>query len=99
MMRVIKQKIVVKTVLMICCALWLSSCATIVGGSKYFAHVRIQGQPDAGIYVQNRLQGRGDAVFQVRRKDANKFSITVKKDGCEDQSFSYKARTFRGWAL
>jgi hypothetical protein len=99
MKSVLKQRIIMKLVLIVSCVFWLSSCATIVGGSKYFAHVRIQGQPDAGIYVQNRLQGRGDAVFQVRRKDANKFSITVKKDGCEDQSFNYRSRTFRGWAL
>lgn len=99
MKSVLKQRVIVKLVLIVGCAFWLSSCATIVGGSKYFAHVRIQGQPDAGIYVQNRLQGKGDAVFQVRRKDADKFSITVKKDGCEDQSFKYKSRTFRGWAF
>ena len=80
-------------------SLFFSSCASIVGGTKYFAHVRVAGSQDAGIYVQNRLQGRGEAVFQVRRKDANKFSFTVKKDGCEDQSFNYRARTFRGWAL
>jgi hypothetical protein len=99
MKNVQKHKLIINTVLVFGLTNLLSSCATIVGGSKYFAHVRIQGQPDAGIYVQNRLQGRGEAVFQVRRKDANKFSITVKKDGCEDQSFNYKTRTFRGWAL
>ncbi len=86
-------------VLLVSVSALLSSCATIVGGSKYYAHVTITGHPNASILVNNRPQGTGSAVFQVKRKDANKFFLTIKEDGCESQNFKYKSRTFRGWAL
>lgn len=77
----------------------LLSSGTIAGGSKYYAHVAVYGHPNATILVNNRPQGVGSAVFQVKRKDANKFALTIKEEGCESQNFKYKSRTFRGWAL
>lgn len=94
-----KQSSMLKTVLLFGLAILLSSCATIVGGNKYIAKVQVNGHPDAGIYVRNRLEGRGYAAFSVRRKDANKFSFTIKKENCLDQTFSYKKRVLRGWAI
>ena len=71
----------------------------IVGGSKYYAKVQVVEHPNAGIYVKNRLEGKGNASFLVRRKDANKFTLTIKKEGCEDQTFKYQKRALRGWSI
>ncbi|GHM99236.1 hypothetical protein WSM22_07260 [Cytophagales bacterium WSM2-2] len=30
---------------------------------------------------------------------ANRLSLTVKEKGCKDQTFEYRTRAFRGWAL
>ena len=38
-------------------------------------------------------------TFKVKRKDANKLSITVKEDGGQEQVFEYKSREFREWAF
>jgi hypothetical protein len=35
----------------------------------------------------------------MRRKDANKLTITVREKGCEPQIHNYTSRTFRGWAF
>lgn len=77
----------------------ITSCATIVGGSKYYAHVKVKDHPNATIEFQGVSQGTGDAVFKVKRAKANKLSITIKEDGCESQTVNYTERTFRGWAF
>ncbi|NDV47321.1 hypothetical protein D0T49_09715 [Paludibacter sp. 221] len=80
-------------------ALLLPSCATIVGGSTYNAHVIVNGSPDAEITFNNRYKGKGTGTFPVRRKDANKVVIKVQEEGCEEQTFMYRSRAFRGWAF
>jgi hypothetical protein len=80
------------------CSFIFSSCATIVGGSRYRANVLVNGGPDADIFYNSRFVGRGNATIYNRRQNANKFSFVVKQKGCEDQTFSFNSRTFRGWA-
>jgi hypothetical protein len=77
----------------------LTSCATIIGGSKYNAHIVVVDKPNAKILYQGEVKGTGAATIKVKRKEANKFSFTVKEDGCEEQQFNYTSRTFRGWAF
>lgn len=76
-----------------------SSCATIFGGTTYNAHIMIQGSSDAKIKYNGYYVGKGSAVFPVKRKDANKVTISVQEDGCEEQTFRYQTRGFRGWAF
>jgi hypothetical protein len=76
-----------------------TSCATIVGGSKYNAHVEVTGRPNAKIYYNGNLKGSGNATFKVRRNEANKFTFTVLEDGCNEQKYNFTSHTFRGWAL
>ena len=76
-----------------------SSCATIVGGSKYVARVQVPDHPNAKIQYQGNFQGTGVASFKVKRKNADKFSVTIKEDGCEDQTKNFTQRQFRGWAF
>jgi|ERR1035437_658467 hypothetical protein len=76
-----------------------SSCATIVGGSRYYAHVYVDDHPDAMISYHGIVKGTGSAVFKVPRLDANIFSATINEENCKEQQIIFKQRSFRGWAL
>lgn len=76
-----------------------ANCATICGGSRYYAHVVVKDKPNARIMYEGSLEGTGKAVISVPRKDIRRFSFTVQQDGCSEQRYQYKSRTFRGWAL
>lgn len=78
---------------------FLSSCATIVGGSRYNAHVIVMDRPAAKISYKGEYQGSGSTFIKVKRSEANKFSFTVKEEGCLEQTYEYKSRAFRGGAL
>jgi len=77
----------------------LTSCATIIGGSKYNAHIVVADRPNAKIVYQGEVKGTGNATIKVKRNEANKFSFIVKEDGCNEQKYDYTSRTFRGWAF
>ena len=77
----------------------LSSCGTIVGGSKYYAKVRVENSRDAKIYYKGSYKGSGEASFKVKRRDADEFSVTIKEEGKEDYIASYTEKSFRGWAF
>ena len=55
----------------------LQSCATIVGGSKYNAHVIVKDHPHATITYKGEFKGTGVALIQAKRKEANTFSVLV----------------------
>ena len=77
----------------------MTSCATIVGGSKYWAKVQVPDHPYAQIEYNGDYQGTGLASFRVSRSDANKFSVTIKETGCETEIKNFTKRSFRGWAF
>lgn len=76
-----------------------ANCATICGGSRYYAHVVVNDKPNARIMYNGALEGTGKAVISVKRTDAKRFAFTVQQDGCSEQQFRFKSRVFRGWAL
>jgi hypothetical protein len=76
-----------------------SSCATIIGGSKYYAHVYVENHPNASISYKGVSGGYGSAVFKVPRSEANHFTITVSEENCAKQNFTFQQRKIRGWAL
>ena len=78
---------------------FLTSCASIVGGSKYWAHVKVPDHPNAKITYKGTYEGAGDVRFKVKRSEANKFSVTINEEGCIEQTFNYSQRSIRGWAL
>ena len=81
------------------CALLFSGCATIVGGSKYTAHIVITDKPNAKIFHHGEFIGTGSAYINVKRNEANNLSFTVKEEACGEQKYNYVSRTFRGWAF
>lgn len=76
-----------------------SSCATIVGGSSYWAKVRVNGHPNAKIEYHGMYQGNGEVYFKAKRSEANQFSVTIKEDSCKAETKNFTQRTFRGWAF
>lgn len=93
------MRTILKTVILGVILLGQSSCATIVGGSKYYARVVVPNRPNAMIKYEGISVGSGTAVFPVKRSSANALSITVKEDGYDEQVFKFTQRTFRGWAF
>lgn len=85
--------------LLISGSIFFSSCATICGGSKYNANIVVNEKPNARIFYHGREIGTGKATVLTKRKDANKFSFSVKEDNCEEQVYKFHSRTFRGWAM
>ncbi len=76
-----------------------SSCATIIGGSKYYAKVVVPEHPDAKIEYKGISVGTGEANFKVKRMEANQFAVTIREEGCETQIKEFKGRKFRGWSF
>ena len=76
-----------------------SSCATIIGGAKYNAKVQVPNHPDATISVNGEYKGQGEAKFLVKRRNADKLSITVQEENCEPETTQFSKKAFRGWAF
>jgi len=93
------NKVLKRIVLVLVVSAVLSSCATICGGSKYNAQVLVPNRSSAQIVYQGEVMGTGSAFIMMNRKDANKFSFTVREKGCEPQTYNYTSRAFRGWAF
>lgn len=77
----------------------MTSCATIIGGSNYWAKVQVPDHPNAKIEYKGNYQGTGGALFIAKRSEANKFSVTIKEEGCETETKNFTQRSFRGWAF
>lgn len=77
----------------------LSSCATIIGGSNYYAFVTVDNHPNATISYKGYPLKNERSLFKIKRADANKLSFTVKEKNCEDQTIEFKKRAFRTGAF
>lgn len=77
----------------------MTSCATIIGGSKYWAKVQIVDHPNAKIEYKGEYIGTGVATILAKRSEANRFSLTIKEEGYETETKNFTQRTFRGWAF
>ncbi len=93
------KSLVQYSIVLIFISLVLESCATICGGSKYHAQVVVAKHPNAEIYYQGQPRGHGTAFISEKRKLANKFSVSIKQKGCEEQSFYFRSKRFRTWAF
>ena len=93
------NKVFNRIALVLVVATFLPSCATICGGSKYYAQVLVPNRSSAEIVYQGEVRGTGSAFIMMKRKDANKFSFTVREKGCAPQIHNYTSRSFRGWAF
>lgn len=80
-------------------ALSFSSCATIVGGAKYNARVRVPDHPNAKISINGQYRGNGEATMLINRKEANMLNVTVQEGEDEPQTTVFNGRKFRAGTL
>ncbi|MCE5175750.1 MAG: SHOCT domain-containing protein [Bacteroidales bacterium] len=93
-----KEKVVIVTAL-VSLSFIFSGCATLIGGSNYYAHVIVENRPGATIYYQGENMGRGQAIVSVPRSHADKLSFVIKEDGGQEEEFLFTQRKFRTWAF
>lgn len=79
--------------------LLFSSCATIVGGAKYNARVRVPDHPNAKISINGQYRGNGEASMLINRKEANMVNVTVQEGEDEPQTTIFSGRRFRAGTL
>jgi len=77
------SKILKRIALVLAVSSIFSSCATICGGSKYNAQILVMNRPTAEIVYRGEIIGTGSTLIMMNRKDANRFSFTVREKGCE----------------
>lgn len=77
----------------------LSGCATIVGGSHYYAHVIVDNRPGAAIFYKGENMGRGQALIKVPRTQADKLVFQVKEENGTEQEFRFNQKCFRSLAF
>ncbi len=77
----------------------LCSCATITGGSKYYAHISVKDHPDALISQAGVPVGVGQAIVKQSRSRPGKLPITISEEGCIEQHVLFKDPVFRGWSF
>lgn len=88
-----------KLSLILLSAVLFSSCATIFGGSRYYAKVVVPNHPNASITYKNIQYGSGEAMINNYRSEANNFEVTIQEEGCQEETHQFSGRTFRGWAF
>lgn len=76
-----------------------SSCATLVGGAKYNARVRVPDHPDAKITVNGQYIGNGQVTASLNRRECNQVNITVQDGDDEPQTVLFNGRKFRTGTL
>lgn len=81
----------------VCVLSMLSGCASIINGSSQQIAIR-SNQPDADLYVNEALIGKGNAMTVFQKKQD--YVITARKDGCNAVSMpvqkSFDATTLLG---
>lgn len=68
-----------KVIPAIICAALLTGCASMFHGSSQQIAIR-SNQPDADLYVNEMLIGKGNAITSFKKKED--YIITARKDGC-----------------
>ena len=59
------------------------SCATICGGARYNATVKVPDHPMAKITVNGEYKGQGEVHFLDGRRNANEFTLGYINSKCE----------------
>ena len=76
----------------------MPSCASMFGSSNYNMNIQVN-DPNADIYYNNQKIGTGTAQKSIKRKKADEVSLTIKKDGCEEQIENFDTSVLRGWSI
>ena len=76
-----------------------TGCASITGGSSYYASIVVNARPDAEIEYQGNVIGKGKAMVKVRRASADRVSFTIREKDCEPYPVFFNSKSFRTGAL
>lgn len=88
-----------KVVLLVFIGIFYSSCATIFGGSTYYAKINVTNDPLASIEYNGNIIGTGSASIKIKRIHADKIAFTIKKEGCTPETKRFTQKDLRGWAF
>jgi hypothetical protein len=69
--------------------LTLLACVAALTACSSGTHIKVS-DIDARIYVNGEYVGTGDAWYSDRRPAFTKQEITLRKDGCEEQSYTMR---------
>lgn len=76
----------------------MSSCATMFGGARYNARVRVDNASGTTITYKGKVISN-NAVLSIKRKHADKVSFEVSKEGYKTEKFDFRKKEFRSIAL
>ena len=76
-----------------------SSCATVVGGAKYNARVRVPDHPNARITVNGQYLGDGEVTASLNRRECNQVNVVVQEGDDDPQTVLFSGRKFRTGTL
>lgn len=68
--------------------IWIAAAAAISACSSGTS-IRVS-DPDARIYVNDEYVGTGKGYYSDRKPAFSKQEVTVRKDGCAEQSYSFR---------
>ncbi len=69
--------------------LTLLACVAALTACSSGTHIKVS-DTDARIYVNGEYVGTGDAWYSDRRPAFTKQEVTLRKDGCEEQSYTMR---------
>ena len=85
-----------KIILFSTAILFLSSCATLIRGSKTSEIVKISGTPkDANIYVNNELVGKSPLNYKVKKRKEH--VVRIEKEGYKDSNAVIETKLNPTW--
>jgi hypothetical protein len=67
----------------------LLTCLATLGACSSGTSIRVS-DPDARIYVNGEYVGTGNGWYSDRKPMFTKQEVTVRKDGCEEQSYTFR---------
>jgi hypothetical protein len=71
-----------KGLIVLACAAFLAACSS-------GTHIKVS-DSDARIYVNGEYVGTGDGYYSDRKPAFSKQEVTVRKDGCDEQSYTMR---------
>lgn len=74
-------------IVLVCATVALSSCATMFGGSRYYATFEVEGHQEAQVKV--RGYGKVQQGEKVKLRRHGKKTVTVTESGCNEMTRSY----------
>ena len=90
------KTLMTNTIMMIAVAVAMSSCATMFGGSKYYATFEVEGHQNAEVKVSGYGKVSQGEKIKLRRHGAK--TVSINEQGCEKMAKTY-GNTFNATSI